>query len=203
MKMTNLPPPKRTLRRRITQPEQPVQNIGKSMQICGVVGWSGSGKTTVITQIIPELRGRGISISTMKHAHHHFDIDTPGKDSYEHRKAGAVEVLVTSDERWALMHENLDDNEQDLEVLLGRMTPVDLLLIEGFKNHTHKKLEIHRPSLGKPLLAPDDNSIIAIASDATLNNINIPVLDLAHILSIADFIVAKFKLTGLKKNGTA
>ena len=145
------------------------------MKIFGLTGWSGSGKTTLLVRLIPELIGIGLSVSTIKHAHHSFDIDTPGKDSYEHRRAGATEVMVSSVDRWALMHENRDENEPKVDVLIERMSPVDLLLIEGFKSYPHDKLEVHRPSVGKPLMARDDQSIVAIASDAPLT------LSLIHI----------------------
>ena len=129
------------------------------MKIFGLAGWSGSGKTTLLTRLIPNLTGRGISVSTIKHAHHRFDIDTPGKDSYEHRKAGASEVMVTSVDRWALMHENRGKDEPDFDTLVAKMAPVDLLLIEGFKSYPHEKLEVYRTSVGKSLLAPEDDSI--------------------------------------------
>ncbi len=160
------------------------------MRIFGLAGWSGSGKTTLVTRLLPALTGRGHTVSTMKHAHHNFDIDKPGKDSYRHRTAGATEVLVTSTNRWALLHENRGAPEPTLEDLVRRMTPVDLLLVEGFKAHAHDKLEIHRPSVGKPLLAPDDPRIVAIATDEpdTLD-VAVPLLDLNDVSAIAAFIV--------------
>ena len=132
----------------------------------------------------------------MKHAHHNFDIDKPGKDSHVHREAGATEVLVTSANRWALMHENRGVPEPTLEALLDRMTPVDLLLIEGFKAHAHDKIEVHRPSVGKALLAPDDPHIVAVASDMPLPEVDLPVLDLDDVGGIADFIMAHCALNG-------
>jgi len=119
------------------------------MKIFGLAGWSGSGKTTLVSRLIPLLTARGLSVSTIKHAHHGFDVDKPGKDSYVHRKAGATEVLVTSAHRWALMHENRGRPEPSMDELIGYMTPVDLLLVEGFKAYPHEKLEIYRPANGK------------------------------------------------------
>src|SRR5918911_3749772 len=135
------------------------------MRIFGLAGWSGSGKTTLMVKLLPEIRRRGLAVSTVKHAHHAFDVDQPGKDSYEHRRAGATEVLVSSANRWALMHENRGAPEPSLEALLAKLVPVDLVLVEGFKRHAHFKLEVHRPSLGKPLLCVDDPWIIGVASD--------------------------------------
>ncbi len=126
------------------------------MRIFGLAGWSGSGKTTLMTALIPEFVARGITVSTIKHAHHAFDVDQPGKDSWRHRQAGASEVMVVSERRWALMHELRGAPEPGLDELVPRMTPVDLLLVEGFKHHPHPKIEVYRPSLGKPPLHPDD-----------------------------------------------
>src|SRR5215472_2468511 len=136
------------------------------MRIFGLAGWSGSGKTTLMTALIPEFVSRGIAVSTIKHAHHSFDIDKPGKDSWHHRQAGAREVMVASGQRWALMHELRGAAEPSLDELLARMSPVDLVLVEGFKSHPHDKLEIHRPALGKPLLCLEDRHVVAVASDA-------------------------------------
>ena len=161
------------------------------MKIFGLAGWSGSGKTTLIVNLIPELVGRGLSVSTMKHAHHDFDIDQPGKDSYEHRQAGASEVMISASKRWALMHEVRNEGEPCVDDLIARLTPVDLLLVEGFKWHAHAKMEIHRPILGKPLLQNDDPHIIAVASDQNIDNLSVPVFDLNNIVGIADFIIKK------------
>jgi molybdopterin-guanine dinucleotide biosynthesis adapter protein len=158
------------------------------MRIFGLAGWSGSGKTTLLTRLIPELTGRGLSVSTIKHAHHEFDIDKPGKDSWLHREAGAREVLVASSRRFALMHELREAPEPSLDALVARMTHVDLLLVEGFKAHPHAKLEVHRPSIGKPFLYPDDPHIVAIASDEVLSA-PLPLLALADVAAIADFIL--------------
>jgi len=170
------------------------------MRIFGLAGWSGSGKTTLIVKLLPVLVARGLTVSTMKHAHHGFEVDRPGKDSYEHRAAGAAEVLVTSTSRWALMHENRDTSEPPVEELAARMTPVDLLLIEGFKKHLHDKLEVHRTALGKPMLCGGDRSVVALAADRPVRAENpdrgpLPVYDLNDVAAIADFIVAHCGLT--------
>ena len=161
------------------------------MKIFGLAGWSGSGKTTLIVNLIPELVGRGLSVSTMKHAHHDFDIDQPGKDSYEHRQAGASEVIISASKRWALMHEVRNEGEPCVDDLIARLTPVDLLLVEGFKWHAHAKMEIYRPTLGKPLLQNDDPHIIAVASDQNIEDLSVPVFDLNNVIGIADFIIKK------------
>ena len=164
------------------------------MKLFGLAGWSGSGKTTLMKALLPELIGRGVTVSTVKHAHHSFDVDQPGKDSYEHRRAGATEVLVASAHRWALMHELRDAAEPGLDALAARMAPVDLLLVEGFKRHPHPKLEIHRPSNGKPLLCSDDPHIVAVASDVPLPGLNLPRLDLNDVPTIATFILQQLEL---------
>ncbi len=160
------------------------------MKIFGLIGWSGSGKTALLVRLLPELVGRGLGVSTMKHAHHGFDVDQPGKDSHDHRLAGATEVMIGSAARWALMHELRGRAEPSVEELVARMTPVDLLLIEGFKAHAHDKLEVHRPSVGKPLLCTNDSRVIAVASDVMVADLKVPRLDLADVQAIADFIVA-------------
>jgi molybdopterin-guanine dinucleotide biosynthesis protein B len=159
------------------------------MRIFGLAGWSGSGKTTLMAALIPELVTRGVTVSTVKHAHHSFDIDQPGKDSWRHRQAGAREVMIASAHRWALMHELRDDPEPELDVLLRQMSPVDVVLIEGFKRHRHPKVEIYRRSLGKPLLHPDDPDIVAIASDERRAEFSVPWLLLSDIGTIADLIL--------------
>jgi molybdopterin-guanine dinucleotide biosynthesis protein B len=135
------------------------------MRVIGFAGWSGSGKTTLIVKLIPALIGRGLSVSTLKHAHHSLEIDRPGKDSYLHREAGAREVLVASARRWALMHELRDEDEPHLADLLPRLSDVDLVIVEGFKSEAHAKIEVHREAIGKPLLFPEDRNIVAIVSD--------------------------------------
>ena len=159
------------------------------MRIFGLAGWSGSGKTTLLAALIPELVARGLSVSTIKHAHHEFDIDQPGKDSWRHRQAGASEVMVASARRWALMHELRGLPEPSLDELVARMSPVDLLLVEGFKRQPHPKLEVHRPSLGKPLIYPDDPHVVAIASDVALPQARVPRVSLDDTDAIVDILL--------------
>lgn len=161
----------------------------KTTRIFGLAGWSGSGKTTLVTRLVPELARRGISVSTLKHAHHDFDVDQPGKDSWRHREAGAREVMVASDQRWALMHEHRGAPEPALDALIRRMAPVDLILVEGFKREALPKLEVYRPALGKPLLCREDPHIVAVASDAPVDGIAVPLLALEDTAAIAAFIV--------------
>lgn len=142
-----------------------------------------------MTALISEFATRGITVSTIKHAHHAFDVDQPGKDSWRHRQAGASEVLVVSQRRWALMHELRDEPEPELQALLPRITPVDLLLVEGFKRYPHAKIEVHRPSLGKPALYPDDRLVVAVASDQELPGLTLPLLPLGSPKLIAEFIL--------------
>ena len=122
------------------------------MRVIGLAGWSGAGKTALLVKLVPELKGRGLTVSTLKHAHHAFEVDEPGKDSFEHRAAGAQEVLVASERRWALMHELRDEPEPGLAELLSRLSPVDLVVVEGFKTSVHPKIEVHRAANGKPLI---------------------------------------------------
>jgi molybdopterin-guanine dinucleotide biosynthesis protein B len=159
------------------------------MRVFGLAGWSGSGKTTLMTALIPEFVSRGVSVSTIKHAHHSFDIDQPGKDSWRHRQAGAREVMIASDRRWALMHELRDAPESSLDELLQRLGPVDLVLVEGFKRHPHYKIEVYRPSLGKPLLHLEDPHIVAIASDERVPGLAVPWFFLSDAGAIANFIL--------------
>jgi molybdopterin-guanine dinucleotide biosynthesis protein B len=161
------------------------------LKIFGIAGWSGSGKTTLIENLVPVLRAEGLSVSLIKHAHHTFDIDHPGKDSWRHRRAGCTEVLITSSLRWALMHELRDDPELTLRGALDRLTPCDLVLVEGYKRAPIPKLEVHRPAVGKPLLYPDDPHIAAIATDEpeALADAPIPVLDLSNERMIAEFTI--------------
>ncbi len=161
------------------------------MRIIGLAGWSGSGKTTLLTKVLPCLIARGKRVSTLKHAHHAFDIDRPGKDSFEHRSAGATEVLVVAASRWALMHELRGAPEPALAQLLGKLSNVDLVLIEGFKREKFPKLEIHRVENNKPLLHPDDDWIVAVASDTPLPGASVPVVDLNDIDKIADLLLAE------------
>lgn len=173
------------------------------MKIFGLAGWSGSGKTTLMVRLLPELVGRGLRVSTMKHAHHSFEIDKPGKDSYEHRAAGALEVLITGGRRWALMHENRGESEPSVEELVRRMTPVDLLLIEGFKRYEHPKLEVHRAATGKPLICTDDPHVVAVASDAPMEALPVPWLHLDDVAGIADFVVGHCGLPRGARHGAA
>ena len=161
------------------------------MRIIGLAGWSGSGKTTLITKAIPRLIARGLRVSTVKHAHHGFEIDQPGKDSFFHRAAGATEVIISSAKRFAILHELREEPEWDLSALLAKVTPVDLLLIEGFKRDPFPKLEVHRIANGKPLLAPEDPHIVAIASDQKLPAAKVPVLDLNNIEAIVDLLLER------------
>jgi molybdopterin-guanine dinucleotide biosynthesis protein B len=162
-----------------------------SMRVIGLAGWSGAGKTTLITRVIPVLVRRGLKVATVKHAHHAFDIDRPGKDSWQHREAGASEVVVASSRRWALVHELRDEAEPSLTELLAKLSPVDLVIIEGFKRHAHPKLEIYRAMVGKPLIYPQDDCVVAIASDAPLPRAQLPVLMLDDIEGIANVLQAE------------
>lgn len=175
------------------------------MKVFGLAGWSGSGKTTLMVKLIPELTARGVTVSTIKHAHHKFDVDKPGKDSYEHRQAGATEVMVSSGNRWALMHELRDEAEPDLEQLIAKMSPVDLLLVEGFKHGSHAKVEVYRPSNGNPVLAPDDPNVMAVATDGDLPDaVTVPRLDMNDVAAVADFILDYVGLgEGRRDLGTA
>ncbi len=158
------------------------------MHIYGVVGWKNSGKTGLMERLVRDITGRGFKVSTVKHAHHRVDVDHPGKDSHRHREAGAHEVLLASRTRWALMHE-LADSEPTLEVLLAKMAPVDLVLIEGYKRDSHAKVEAHRDATGTDLIAKDDPTIKAVASDVAIDSA-CPVFDLNDTVAIADFILA-------------
>jgi molybdopterin-guanine dinucleotide biosynthesis protein B len=159
------------------------------MRILGITGWSGSGKTTLVVQLVPELVRRGLTVSTIKHAHHDFDVDQPGKDSYEHRAAGAKEVVVASSRRFALMHELRGAREPTLHELIARMASVDLVLVEGYKRDAHEKIEVYRASVGKPLLSTGDASFVAIASDSPVPGAKLPLLPLERPEEIAAFIV--------------
>ena len=163
------------------------------MKIYGVVGWKNAGKTGLMERLVTEITGRGITVSTVKHAHHSFDVDHPGKDSYRHRVAGASEVLLASRNRVALMQELRDTDEPTLDALLARLSPVDLVLVEGYKRDAHPKVEAHRAQTGNPLIAPGDPSIRAVASDTPLT-MDRPVFDLDDTTAIADFILAEVGL---------
>jgi len=161
------------------------------MRVWGVAGWKNSGKTGLVERLVTEFRGRGLTVSTVKHAHHSFDVDHEGKDSHRHRVAGATEVLLSSRNRWALMHELRGDDEPPLEDLLGRLSPVDLVLVEGFKRDRHPKIEAHRSATGSPLIAVDDLTIRAIASDSDAQAEGRPTFHLDDTRAIADFIAAE------------
>jgi molybdopterin-guanine dinucleotide biosynthesis protein B len=160
------------------------------MRVIGLAGWSGSGKTTLLTKVIPALTGRGLRVSTLKHAHHTFDVDQPGKDSYVHRAAGATEVLVGAASRWALVHELRGETEPSLAELLQRLSPVDLVVIEGYKREAHPKLEVFRAEVRKPLLHPGDPHIVAVAADGPLPLATVPVIPLDDIDAIVDTMLA-------------
>ena len=154
------------------------------MNVIGLSGWSGAGKTTLLSRLIPHLLGQGLRVSVIKHAHHEFDVDVPGKDSWVHRQSGATEVLVSSGKRWALMHELREAPEPRLPELLKKMSRVDLLIVEGFKSEPHRKIEVHRAANGKPLLFPDDPAIAGIATDGAIETA-LPVAHLDDIPAVA------------------
>lgn len=158
------------------------------MRVIGLAGWSGAGKTTLLRGLIPVLTGQGLRVSTLKHAHHAFDIDQPGKDSWEHRQAGATEVLIASANRWALMHELRGEPEPGLPALLARLSRVDLVLVEGFKRGPHPKIEVHREANGKPFLHDEDGSIVAIATDAP-DLFHVPKVHIDDIAGIAGLVL--------------
>lgn len=164
------------------------------MRVFGVVGWKNAGKTGLMERLVTEITQRGFSVSTIKHAHHRFDVDHPGKDSHRHRVAGASEVLLSSRIRWALMHENRKGDEASLQSLLGKIEPVDLVLIEGYKRDDHPKVEAHRAETKNPLISPSDETIMAIASDTALDGVDIPVFDLNDTATVADFILSQVGL---------
>jgi molybdopterin-guanine dinucleotide biosynthesis protein B len=161
------------------------------MRIIGLAGWQGAGKTTLLAKVIPRLVARGRTVSTVKHAHGGFDIDQPGKDSHIHRMAGATEVLIGSAKRFALMHELRGAAEPPLKALLALLAPVDLVIVEGYKTQPHPKLEVHRVSVGKPLIYPNDSWIVAVASDAPLPGTELPVIGLDDIETIADVMLVE------------
>jgi molybdopterin-guanine dinucleotide biosynthesis protein B len=158
------------------------------MKIFGFAGYSGSGKTTLIEKLIPLFTARGITVSLIKHAHHTFEVDQPGKDSYRHRKAGCNEVLVTSSRRWALVHELRGAPEPTLTEQVKHMSPCDLLLVEGYKREPIPKLEVYRAAIGEPLIHPHDENVLAIATDTPLNTI-LPQFDLNAPEAVAEFVL--------------
>ena len=164
------------------------------MKVYGVTGWKNAGKTTLVERLVTEISGRGLTVSTIKHAHHSADIDEPGRDSFRHREAGAREVILATPERWALMHELRGAPEPKVEDLIARLAPVDLVIIEGFKRAPHPKIEAHREEMGHPLMAGKNPTIRAVASDISHIPVDVPVFDLDDIRGIADFILSE---TGL------
>jgi molybdopterin-guanine dinucleotide biosynthesis protein B len=160
------------------------------MKVFGFAGWSGSGKTTLIEHLIPRFASAGLTVSLIKHAHHTFDVDRPGKDSYRHRAAGCKEVVVSSQNRWVIMHELRGDAEPGLEEQIKRVSPCDLLLIEGYKHYPLPKIEIYREANGKPLLHPDDRHIVAIAADVPVDT-KLPRFTLDDYDRVADFILTR------------
>jgi len=160
------------------------------MKTFGIMGWKNNGKTGLMERLVREITARGFTVSTIKHAHHRFDIDQKGKDSFRHREAGAQEVLLSSSNRYALMHEVRGEVEPTLEVLLGKLSPVDLVLIEGYKRDTHAKIEAHRTAVARPLIARDDKTVVAVASDIELTGLAQPVFSLDDTKAITEFILS-------------
>ena len=158
------------------------------MKVFGFAAYSGSGKTTLIENLVPLLVAQGLKVSVIKHAHHAFDVDRPGKDSYRHRQAGAGEVLVSSGARWALMHELRNESEPELPALLERLSPCDLVLVEGFKKQAIPKIEIHRLAVGTPLLFPGDPHIVALATDTRIPT-GLPTFGLEDHTGITGFML--------------
>ncbi|WP_166417555.1 molybdopterin-guanine dinucleotide biosynthesis protein B [Cochlodiniinecator piscidefendens] len=159
------------------------------MKIFGVTGWKNNGKTGLMERLVSEIIARGFTVSTVKHAHHSFDVDQEGRDSFRHRAAGAQQVMLSSNNRWALMTELREAEELSLEELLKQLNPVDLVLIEGYKADRHPKIEAHRAEIGKDLIARSDDSIVAVASDIALEGIDVPVIDLNDTNALADFVL--------------
>ncbi len=164
------------------------------MRVYGIVGWKNSGKTTLVERLVVEITGRGFSVSTIKHAHHTFDVDHEGKDSFRHRAAGAKEVLLASRNRWALMHEIRDEAEPPLSELLVKLSPVDLVLIEGYKRDNHAKVEAHRAETKQGLLAAKDATVTAVASNYVVEGLSVPQFDLDDITGIASYILKEVGL---------
>lgn len=165
------------------------------MKVYGVVGWKNSGKTTLVERLVAEIVSRGFSVSTLKHAHHGFDLDPPGKDSRRHREAGAREVVVSSGRRWAMMHELRGAPEARPDDLIAKLSPVDLVIVEGWKAEGHPKIEAHRAATGKPLIAPGDPTIRAVASDDDVTGFDQPRLMLSDPAAVADFLLRDAGLT--------
>ena len=166
------------------------------MLVIGIAGWSGAGKTTLIAKVIPVLNKRGVKVATVKHAHHGFDVDQPGKDSWTHRQAGAHEVAIVSSRRWAIVHELREEGEPSLAEVLAKLSPVDLVIVESFKSHCHPKLEVFRAAVGKPPMHPLDDSIVAVATDAPLPDAQVPVLMLDNVELVANLLQANARRPG-------
>jgi len=164
------------------------------VKLFGIVGWKNSDKTTLVARLVTDLKSRGFSVSTMKHAHHAFDLDQPGRDTYKHREAGAQEVVISSSRRWAIMHELQRDENYTLDDLLAKMQPVDIVLVEGFKSNAHPKIETHRSQSEMPLVSAENKTIIAVASDCDVDTNGLPCLNLNDVPAVADYIIAQ---TGL------
>jgi molybdopterin-guanine dinucleotide biosynthesis protein B len=163
------------------------------MRVLGIVGYSGSGKTRLVTELIPVLRAAGLTVSTVKHTHHSVRVDEPGDISRRMTEAGATDVVMVGGHRWALLHENRQVPEPTVEELAAAMTRVDLLLVEGFKRHAHPKIEVHRPSIGKPLLCRNDPHVVAVATDGPLPITGLPILDLNDPAGVGRFILARME----------
>ncbi len=168
--------------------------MGLVMRVFGIVGWKNNGKTTLVERLVSHLTASGYRVSTVKHAHHGVDLDQPGKDTWRHRAAGAHEVVLATARRWAVIHELRDEAEPSLDALLARMAPADLVIVEGFKRFPHPKLEVHRSERGTPLLARDDPSIVALATDRPFPDLALPQLNLDDVSGIARFILQRFEI---------
>jgi molybdopterin-guanine dinucleotide biosynthesis protein MobB len=164
------------------------------VKVYGVTGWKDMGKTTLMVRLVENFCARGLKVSTIKHAHHAFDVDQPGRDSYKHREAGATEVFLASRKRWALMHELRDEEEWEVEDMLPKLSPVDLVLIEGYKQGAHPKVEVYRDRPGREPIATENDTVRAIAGDVGGRDLGLPVLDLEDIDAIADFIISDLGL---------
>ena len=164
------------------------------MKVFGVVGWKNNGKTTLVERLVAHLTAGGYRVSTVKHAHHEVDLDQPGKDTWRHREAGAREVVLATARRWAVIHELRGEAEPALDELLAWMTPVDLVVVEGFKRFPHPKLEVHRRERGTPLLARDDPSVVAVATDEPVQGLHVPQFGLDDVAGIARFVLDRLKI---------
>jgi molybdopterin-guanine dinucleotide biosynthesis adapter protein len=164
------------------------------MKVIGIVGWKNNGKTTLVERLVAHLTAGGYRVSTVKHAHHEVDLDQPGKDTWRHREAGAREVVLATARRWAVVHELRDEAEPSLDELLARMTPVDLVVVEGFKRFPHPKLEVHRRERGTPLIARDDPSVVAVATDEPLPGLHVPQFGLNDVAGVARFVLDRLEI---------